>query len=72
MDGGTLTFQIDDQPGETFGKDENDRPVSVIRDHSINTAPFIREGEQMYISSVGLSCLQDIGSWIFADEMVFK
>ncbi len=27
-------------------------------------------GEQMYVSSVGLSCLQNIGSWIFLPEWV--
>jgi predicted alpha-1,2-mannosidase len=60
VDGGELIFKMGAEPNKAFASKNEDRPVSVIKDHLIVPVPFI-DGEKVFKESamVELGCIDE-------------
>lgn len=46
--GGKLSFYLSDEPGETYGVNQENRPATSIVDHPIIIAPYLKNGAQSF------------------------
>jgi predicted alpha-1,2-mannosidase len=48
MAGGNLTFEMGNNPNQSWGTGDGNIPVSAINDHLISSVPFVKSGEKVF------------------------
>ncbi len=51
MRGGTLSFEMGDQPNKAWGSGEDDLPPSAVKEALIVPLPFVREGASAFVGA---------------------